>query len=356
MLIKRITFNKLNISIKFMKELNLQIQNSDLYSSKEKANYSRSLLFYANILNNVILKNIAVPKAMHLSKFSSEELLEKISNLTFESNFKDLSYMLFGDNVIDNNSSRKRLLKVLELLSKGKFISYIRTDRSNIALSFSLDYLKLVKRTSLEFTLIEGTLAKILIASSCSSLVLGLTYCIFKSRQNALKELSSKLTILSSENIAPEFIEQQLTALLSKFIEPHRSELRAFLEDFSINKGNILAFTDRSIEQLKSIFVVVLAMATKKTVVFTKKFSLDQKDCLLSYISAVKNSLAKTASSYLNKVISRLKNKKLNHQSQIETIISNSCTEPINVPDRVIYGITESERTKINNELKALFN
>ena len=317
MLIKRITFNKLNISIKFMKKLNHLIQNSDLYSSKEKANYSRSLLFYANILNNVILKNIAVPKAMHLSKFSSEELLEKISNLTFESNFKDLSYMLFGDNVIDNNSSRKRLLKVLELLSKGKFISYLRTDRSNFILSFSLDYLKLVKSTSLEFTLIEGS--------------------------------------LSSENIAPDFIERQLTSLLSKFIEPHRSELRSFLEDFSIKEGNILAFADRCIEQLKSIFVV-LAMATKKTVVFTKLFSIDQKDCLLSYISAVKNSLAKTVTSYLNKVISRLKDKKLNHQSQVETINSNSSTEPINVPGKVVYGTTESERTKINNELKALFN
>lgn len=355
MLIKRITFNKLNISIKFMKKLNHLIQNSDLYSSKEKANYSRSLLFYANILNNVILKNIAVPKAMHLIKFSSEELLEKISNLTFESNFKDLSYMLFGDNVIDNNSSRKRLLKVLELLSKGKFISYLRTDRSNFILSFSLDYLKLVKSTSLEFTLIEGSLVKILIGSSCSSLVLGLTYCIFKSRQSALKELSSQLTALSSENIAPDFIERQLTSLLSKFIEPHRSELRAFLEDFSIKEGNILAFADRCIEQLKSIFVV-LAMATKKTVVFTKLFSIDQKDCLLSYISAVKNSLAKTVTSYLNKVISRLKDKKLNHQSQVETINSNSRTEPINVSGKVVYGTTETERTKINNELKALFN
>lgn len=356
MLIKKVAFNKLSISIKFMKELNSQIQNSDLYTSKEKAYYSRSLLLYANLLNNVLLRNIAVPRSLHLSKFSNEEQLEKISNLTFESSFKDLSIMLFGNNVIDCNSSRKRLLRVLELLSKGKFISYTRIDRSNVALSFSLDYLKLIKKTSSEFTLIEGSLVKILIASSCSSLVLGLIYCLFKSRQSALKELSSKLnTLSSSDQIAPEYIEQQLTVLLSKFIEPHREELRGFLESFSIKEGNILAFADRCIKQLKNIFVV-LAMATNKIVSFTKMFSIDQKDCLLSYISALKSSLAKTATSYLNKVISRLKDKKLNHQSQVETINSNSNTEPINVPGRVIYGTTASERTKINNELKALFN
>ena len=75
-ILKKVHFPKLQFSNDFLIALNSYIQNSSDLTHSEKTNYSRSLLVYANLLNNYVLKNVKVPNKLKLTVNSSNETLK----------------------------------------------------------------------------------------------------------------------------------------------------------------------------------------------------------------------------------------------------------------------------------------
>lgn len=303
-ILKKVHFPKLQFSNDFLIALNSYIQNSSDLTRSEKTNYSRSLLVYANLLNNYVIKNVKVPNKLKLTVNSSNETLKAVSDVDFQTNYEDLGLMLFNDDVIDANTRRKRIQNTCKLLEKVKLISVHHIDKSNFSIRFSLQYLQLIQQEAFKnFFSVEGDLAKIVIAADCSSLLLGMLFSVYNSRKNTLKKFQERFAKCSQ---IPDriLLEQQISYLIGEFVEPNQEELKKFFLKLSIQINNIMAYVYRSIDKIKKIFV---EFAT--AICFTKKLKLTQSACISGFIQSVRSSLKAASTAYLKAIHKAKKNK-----------------------------------------------
>ena len=353
-LLKKVHFPKLQFSNDFLIALNSYIQNSSDLTRSEKTNYSRSLLVYANLLNNYVLKNVKVPNKIKLTVNSSNETLKAVSDVDFQTNYEDLGLMLFNDDVIDANTRRKRIQNTCKLLEKVKLISVHHIDKSNFSIRFSLQYLQLIQQEAFKnFFSVEGDLAKIVIAADCSSLLLGMLFSVYNSRKNTLKKFQERFAKCSQ---IPDriLIEQQISYLISEFVEPNQEELKKFFLKLSIQINNIMAYVYRSIDKIKKIFV---ELATATHICFTKKLKLTQSDCISGFIQSVRSSLIAASTAYLKAIHKAKKNKfiaQANSSPQQQNNYS-AAPPPIQAEPKVI-GATETERKQFSQSLQSLFS
>lgn len=351
-ILKKVHFPKLQFSNDFLIALNSYIQNSSDLTHSEKTNYSRSLLVYANLLNNYVLKNVKVPNKIKLTVNSSNKTLKAVSDVDFQTNYEDLGLMLFNDDVIDANTRRKRIQNTCKLLEKVKLISVHHIDKSNFSIRFSLQYLQLIQQEAFKnFFSVEGDLAKIVIAADCSSLLLGMLFSVYNSRKNTLKKFQERFAKCSQ---IPDriLIEQPISYLIGEFVEPNQEELKKFFQKLSIQINNIMAYVYRSIDKIKKIFV---ELAT--AICFTKKLKLTQSACISGFIQSVRSSLIAASTAYLKAIHKAKKNKfiaQANSSPQQQNNYS-AAPPPIQAEPKVI-GATETERKKISQSLHSLFS
>lgn len=351
-ILKKVHFPKLQFSNDFLIALNSYIQNSSDLTHSEKTNYSRSLLVYANLLNNYVLKNVKVPNKIKLTVNSSNETLKAVSDVDFQTNYEDLGLMLFNDDVIDANTRRKRIQNTCKLLEKVKLISVHHIDKSNFSIRFSLQYLQLIQQEAFKnFFSVEGDLAKIVIAADCSSLLLGMLFSVYNSRKNTLKKFQERFAKCSQ---IPDriLIEQQISYLIGEFVEPNQEELKKFFQKLSIQINNIMAYVYRSIDKIKKIFV---ELAT--AICFTKKLKLTQSACISGFIQSVRSSLIAASTAYLKAIHKAKKNKfiaQANSSPQQQNNYS-AAPPPIQAEPKVI-GATETERKQFSQSLQSLFS
>lgn len=351
-ILKKVHFPKLQFSNDFLIALNSYIQNSSDLTHSEKTNYSRSLLVYANLLNNYVLKNVKVPNKIKLTVNSSNETLKAVSDVDFQTNYEDLGLMLFNDDVIDANTRRKRIQNTCKLLEKVKLISVHHIDKSNFSIRFSLQYLQLMQQEAFKnFFSVEGDLAKIVIAADCSSLLLGMLFSVYNSRKNTLKKFQERFAKCSQ---IPDriLIEQQISYLIGEFVEPNQEELKKFFQKLSIQINNIMAYVYRSIDKIKKIFV---ELAT--AICFTKKLKLTQSACISGFIQSVRSSLIAASTAYLKAIHKAKKNKfiaQANSSPQQQNNYS-AAPPPIQAEPKVI-GATETERKQFSQSLHSLFS
>ena len=353
-ILKEVHFPKLQFSNDFLIALNSYIQNSSDLTHSEKTNYSRSLLVYANLLNNYVLKNVKVPNKLKLTVNSSNETLKAVSNVDFQTNYEDLGLMLFNDDVIDANTRRKRIQNTCKLLEKVNLISVHHIDKSNFSIRFSLQYLQLIQQEAFKnFFSVEGDLAKIVIAADCSSLLLGMLFSVYNSRKNTLKKFQERFAKCSQ---IPDriLIEQQISYLIGEFVEPNQEELKKFFQKLSIQINNIMAYVYRSIDKIKKIFV---ELATATHICFTKKLKLTQSACISGFIQSVRSSLIAASTAYLKAIHKAKKNKfiaQANSSPQKQNNYS-AAPPPIQAEPKVI-GATETERKQFSQSLHSLFS
>ena len=298
-ILKKVHFPKLQFSNDFLIALNSYIQNSSDLTHSEKTNYSRSLLVYANLLNNYVLKNVKVPNKIKLTVNSSNKTLKAVSDVDFQTNYEDLGLMLFNDDVIDANTRRKRIQNTCKLLEKVKLISVHHIDKSNFSIRFSLQYLQLIQQEAFKnFFSVEGDLAKIVIAADCSSL------------------------------------------------------LKKFFQKLSIQINNIMAYVYRSIDKIKKIFV---ELAT--AICFTKKLKLTQSACISGFIQSVRSSLIEASTAYLKAIHKAKKNKFIAQANSSPQQQNNYSADPppIQAEPKVIEA-TETERKQFSQSLQSLFS
>lgn len=351
-ILKKVHFPKLQFSNDFLIALNSYIQNSSDLTHSEKTNYSRSLLVYANLLNNYVLKNVKVPNKIKLTVNSSNETLKAVSDVDFQTNYEDLGLMLFNDDVIDANTRRKRIQNTCKLLEKVKLISVHHIDKSNFSIRFSLQYLQLIQQEAFKnFFSVEGDLAKIVIAADCSSHLLGMLFSVYNSRKNTLKKFQERFAKCSQ---IPDriLIEQQISYLIGEFVEPNQEELKKFFQKLSIQINNIMAYVYRSIDKIKKIFV---ELAT--AICFTKKLKLTQSACISGFIQSVRSSLIAASTAYLKAIHKAKKNKfiaQANSSPQQQNNYS-AAPPPIQAEPKVI-GATETERKQFSQSLHSLFS
>lgn len=351
-ILKKVHFPKLQFSNDFLIALNSYIQNSSDLTRSEKTNYSRSLLVYANLLNNYVIKNVKVPNKLKLTVNSSNETLKAVSDVDFQTNYEDLGLMLFNDDVIDANTRRKRIQNTCKLLEKVKLISVHHIDKSNFSIRFSLQYLQLIQQEAFKnFFSVEGDLAKIVIAADCSSLLLGMFFSVYNSRKNTLKKFQERFAKCSQ---IPDriLIEQQISYLIGEFVEPNQEELKKFFLKLSIQINNIMAYVYRSIDKIKKIFV---ELAT--AICFTKKLKLTQSACISGFIQSVRSSLIAASTAYLKAIHKAKKNKfiaQANSSPQQQHNYS-AAPPPIQAEPKVI-GATETERKQFSQSLQSLFS
>lgn len=353
-ILKEVHFPKLQFSNDFLIALNSYIQNSSDLTHSEKTNYSRSLLVYANLLNNYVLKNVKVPNKLKLTVNSSNETLKAVSDVDFQTNYEDLGLMLFNDDVIDANTRRKRIQNTCKLLEKVNLISVHHIDKSNFSIRFSLQYLQLIQQEAFKnFFSVEGDLAKIVIAADCSSLLLGMLFSVYNSRKNTLKKFQERFAKCSQ---IPDriLLEQQISYLIGEFAEPNQEELKKFFQKLSIQINNIMAYVYRSIDKIKKIFV---ELATATHICFTKKLKLTQSACISGFIQSVRSSLIATSTAYLKAIHKAKKNKfiaQANSSPQQQNNYS-AAPPPIQAEPKVI-GATETERKQFSQSLQSLFS
>lgn len=353
-ILKEVHFPKLQFSNDFLIALNSYIQNSSDLTHSEKTNYSRSLLVYANLLNNYVLKNVKVPNKLKLTVNSSNETLKAVSDVDFQTNYEDLGLMLFNDDVIDANTRRKRIQNTCKLLEKVNLISVHHIDKSNFSIRFSLQYLQLIQQEVFKnFFSVEGDLAKIVIAADCSSLLLGMLFSVYNSRKNTLKKFQERFAKCSQ---IPDriLLEQQISYLIGEFAEPNQEELKKFFQKLSIQINNIMAYVYRSIDKIKKIFV---ELATATHICFTKKLKLTQSACISGFIQSVRSSLIATSTAYLKAIHKAKKNKfiaQANSSPQQQNNYS-AAPPPIQAEPKVI-GATETERKQFSQSLQSLFS
>lgn len=353
-ILKKVHFPKLQFSNDFLIALNSYIQNSSDLTRSEKTNYSRSLLVYANLLNNYVIKNVKVPNKLKLTVNSSNETLKAVSDVDFQTNYEDLGLMLFNDDVIDANTRRKRIQNTCKLLEKVKLISVHHIDKSNFSIRFSLQYLQLIQQEAFKnFFSVEGDLAKIVIAADCSSLLLGMLFSVYNSRKNTLKKFQERFAKCSQ---IPDriLIEQQISYLIGEFVEPNQEELKKFFLKLSIQINNIMAYVYRSIDKIKKIFVEI---ATATHICFTKKLKLTQTACISGFIQSVRSSLIAASTAYLKAIHKAKKNKfiaQANSSPQQQNNYS-AAPPPIQAEPKVI-GATETERKQFSQSLQSLFS
>lgn len=353
-ILKKVHFPKLQFSNDFLIALNSYIQNSSDLTHSEKTNYSRSLLVYANLLNNYVLKNVKVPNKIKLTVNSSNETLKAVSDVDFQTNYEDLGLMLFNDDVIDANTRRKRIQNTCKLLEKVKLISVHHIDKSNFSIRFSLQYLQLIQQEAFKnFFSVEGDLAKIVIAADCSSLLLGMLFSVYNSRKNTLKKFQERFAKCSQ---IPDriLIEQQISYLIGELVEPNQEELKKFFQKLSIQINNIMAYVYRSIDKIKKIFV---ELATATHICFTKKLKLTQSACISGFIQSVRSSLIAASTAYLKAIHKAKKNKfiaQANSSPQQQNNYS-AAPPPIQAEPKVI-GATETERKQFSQSLQSLFS
>lgn len=353
-ILKKVHFPKLQFSNDFLIALNSYIQNSSDLTHSEKTNYSRSLLVYANLLNNYVLKNVKVPNKLKLTVNSSNETLKAVSDVDFQTNYEDLGLMLFNDDVIDANTRRKRIQNTCKLLEKVNLISVHHIDKSNFSIRFSLQYLQLIQQEAFKnFFSVEGDLAKIVIAADCSSLLLGMLFSVYNSRKNTLKKFQERFAKCSQ---IPDriLLEQQISYLIGEFAEPNQEELKKFFQKLSIQINNIMAYVYRSIDKIKKIFV---ELATATHICFTKKLKLTQSACISGFIQSVRSSLIATSTAYLKAIHKAKKNKfiaQANSSPQQQNNYS-AAPPPIQAEPKVI-GATETERKQFSQSLQSLFS
>lgn len=353
-ILKKVHFPKLQFSNDFLIALNSYIQNSSNLTHSEKTNYSRSLLVYANLLNNYVLKNVKVPNKIKLTVNSSNETLKAVSDVDFQTNYEDLGLMLFNDDVIDANTRRKRIQNTCKLLEKVKLISVHHIDKSNFSIRFSLQYLQLIQQEAFKnFFSVEGDLAKIVIAADCSSLLLGMLFSVYNSRKNTLKKFQERFAKCSQ---IPDriLIEQQISYLIGELVEPNQEELKKFFQKLSIQINNIMAYVYRSIDKIKKIFV---ELATATHICFTKKLKLTQSACISGFIQSVRSSLIAASTAYLKAIHKAKKNKfiaQANSSPQQQNNYS-AAPPPIQAEPKVI-GATETERKQFSQSLQSLFS
>lgn len=353
-ILKKVHFPKLQFSNDFLIALNSYIQNSSDLTHSEKTNYSRSLLVYANLLNNYVLKNVKVPNKIKLTVNSSNETLKAVSDVDFQTNYEDLGLMLFNDDVIDANTRRKRIQNTCKLLEKVKLISVHHIDKSNFSIRFSLQYLQLIQQEAFKnFFSVEGDLAKIVIAADCSSLLLGMLFSVYNSRKNTLKKFQERFAKCSQ---IPDriLIEQQISYLIGELVEPNQEELKKYFQKLSIQINNIMAYVYRSIDKIKKIFV---ELATATHICFTKKLKLTQSACISGFIQSVRSSLIAASTAYLKAIHKAKKNKfiaQANSSPQQQNNYS-AAPPPIQAEPKVI-GATETERKQFSQSLQSLFS
>ena len=353
-ILKKVHFPKLQFSNDFLIALNSYIQNSSNLTHSEKTNYSRSLLVYANLLNNYVIKNVKVPNKLKLTVNSSNETLKAVSDVDFQTNYEDLGLMLFNDDVIDANTRRKRIQNTCKLLEKVKLISVHHIDKSNFSIRFSLQYLQLIQQEAFKnFFSVEGDFAKIVIAADCSSLLLGMLFSVYNSRKNTLKKFQERFAKCSQ---IPDriLIEQQISYLIGEFVEPNQEELKKFFLKLSIQINNIMAYVYRSIDKIKKIFV---GLATATHICFTKKLKLTQSDCISGFIQSVRSSLIAASTAYLKAIHKAKKNKfiaQANSSPQQQNNYS-AAPPPIQAEPKVI-GATETEWEQLSQSLQSLFS
>lgn len=353
-ILKEVHFPKLQFSNDFLIALNSYIQNSSDLTHSEKTNYSRSLLVYANLLNNYVLKNVKVPNKLKLTANSSNETLKAVSDVDFQTNYEDLGLMLFNDDVIDANTRRKRIQNTCKLLEKVNLISVHHIDKSNFSIRFSLQYLQLIQQEAFKnFFSVEGDLAKIVIAADCSSLLLGMLFSVYNSRKNTLKKFQERFAKCSQ---IPDriLLEQQISYLIGEFAEPNQEELKKFFQKLSIQINNIMAYVYRSIDKIKKIFV---ELATATHICFTKKLKLTQSACISGFIQSVRSSLIAASTAYLKAIHKAKKNKfiaQANSSPQQQNNYS-AAPPPIQAEPKVI-GATETERKQFSQSLQSLFS
>lgn len=353
-ILKEVHFPKLQFSNDFLIALNSYIQNSSDLTHSEKTNYSRSLLVYANLLNNYVLKNVKVPNKLKLTVNSSNETLKAVSDVDFQTNYEDLGLMLFNDDVIDANTRRKRIQNTCKLLEKVNLISVHHIDKSNFSIRFSLQYLQLIQQEAFKnFFSVEGDLAKIVIAADCSSLLLGMLFSVYNSRKNTLKKFQERFAKCSQ---IPDriLLEQQISYLIGEFAEPNQEELKKFFQKLSIQINNIMTYVYRSIDKIKKIFV---ELATATHICFTKKLKLTQSACISGFIQSVRSSLIAASTAYLKAIHKAKKNKfiaQANSSPQQQNNYS-AAPPPIQAEPKVI-GATETERKQFSQSLQSLFS
>lgn len=353
-ILKEVHFPKLQFSNDFLIALNSYIQNSSDLTHSEKTNYSRSLLVYANLLNNYVLKNVKVPNKLKLTVNSSNETLKAVSDVDFQTNYEDLGLMLFNDDVIDANTRRKRIQNTCKLLEKVNLISVHHIDKSNFSIRFSLQYLQLIQQEAFKnFFSVEGDLAKIVIAADCSSLLLGMLFSVYNSRKNTLKKFQERFAKCSQ---IPDriLIEQQISYLIGEFVEPNQEELKKFFQKLSIQINNIMAYVYRSIDKIKKIFV---ELATATHICFTKKLKLTQSACISGFIQSVRSSLIAASTAYLKAIHKAKKNKFIAQENSYPQQQHNysAAPPPIQAEPKVI-GATETERKQFSQSLHSLFS
>lgn len=353
-ILKKVHFPKLQFSNDFLIALNSYIQNSSDLTHSEKTNYSRSLLVYANLLNNYVLKNVKVPNKIKLTVNSSNETLKAVSDVDFQTNYEDLGLMLFNDDVIDANTRRKRIQNTCKLLEKVKLISVHHIDKSNFTVRFSLPYLQLIQQEAFKnFFSVEGDLAKIVIAADCSSLLLGMLFSVYNSRKNTLKKFQERFAKCSQ---IPDriLIEQQISYLIGEFVEPNQEELKKFFQKLSIQINNIMAYVYRGIDKIKKIFV---ELATATHICFTKKLKLTQSACISGFIQSVRSSLIAASTAYLKAIHKAKKNKFIAQENSSPQQQHNysAAPPPIQAEPKVI-GATETERKQFSQSLHSLFS
>lgn len=352
-ILKRVRFPKLQFSNDFLITLNFYIQNSSDLIHSEKTNYSRSLLVYANLLNNYVLKNVKVPNKLKLTVTSSNETLKAVSDVDFQTNYEDLGLMLFNDDVIDANTRRKRIQNTCKLLEKVKLIRVHHIDKSNFSIRFSLQYLQLIQQESFKnFFSVEGDLAKIVIAADCSSLLLGMLFSVYNSRKNALKKFQERFAKCSQ---IPDriLVEQQISYLIGEFVEPNQEELKKFFQKLSIQINNIMAYVYRSIDKIKKIFV---EFATATHFSFTKKLKLTQTACISGFIQSVRSSLIAASTAYLKAIHEAKKNKFIAQaNSSPQQQINYSAAPPLIQAEQKVVGATETQRKQFSQSLQSLF-
>lgn len=351
-ILKKVHFPKLQFSNDFLIALNSYIQNSSDLTRSEKTNYSRSLLVYANLLNNYVIKNVKVPNKLKLTVNSSNETLKAVSDVDFQTNYEDLGLMLFNDDVIDANTRRKRIQNTCKLLEKVKLISVHHIDKSNFSIRFSLQYLQLIQQEAFKnFFSVEGDLAKIVIAADCSSLLLGMLFSVYNSRKNTLKKFQERFAKCSQ---IPDriLIEQQISYLIGEFVEPNQEELKKFFLKLSIQINNIMAYVYRSIDKIKKIFV---ELAT--AICFTKKLKLTQSACISGFIQSVRSSLIAASTAYLQAIHKAKRNKFFAQANSSPQQQSNySAVSPPSQADPKVIGATETERKQFSQSLQTLFS
>lgn len=313
--VKKVHFQQKRFSLNFIKELYTSSKN---YISENKT--SLSYLVYANLIATHILNNTCVPKELKItSSKCSDAILNKISEITFNSTFCDLGVMLFDkckkgvaetnefcSEILDQSSKRDRIINTLQYLSNAGFITYNhKKGDSNFQIKFNFEFLTIYRNSLNKFFVMPDNLYYIFVSADCSSATLALIYALHSYKERFGRDLIKHFKLQPQYMCTRENVFYYINNSFKEFIMPDLKELKEFFMLFGISKGNVISFSKRAISFLSKIFPknMFIATSTNKCIL-TKKFNLYLQLCFSSFKEAIFTNFDKNLLTYIKKAIS----------------------------------------------------